>query len=80
MWGWKLSTVAGVSEGPKKSDLNRSSLVDNAEEFVVLQINFYWSIVALQFVPVLLYSKVSQSYIHMYPLLYFLPSLFMTQH
>ena len=72
--------MAGVSQGPKKSDLDRSSLVGNAEEFVVLQINFYWSIVALQFVPVLLYSKVSQSYIYMYLLLDFLPSLGMTEH
>ena len=72
--------MAGVSQGPKKSDLDRSSLVGYAEEIVVLQINFYWSIVALQFVPVLLYSKVSQSYIYMYLLLDFLPSLGMTEH
>ena len=72
--------MAGVSQGPKKSDLDRSSFVGNAEEFVVLQINFYWSIVALQFVPVLLYSKVSQSYIYMYLLLDFLPSLVMTEY
>ena len=72
--------MAGVSQGPKKSDLDRSSFVGNSEEFVVLQINFYWSIVALQFVPVLLYSKVSQSYIYMYLLLDFLPSLVMTEY
>ena len=57
--------MAGVSEGPKKSDLDRSSLVGNAEEFVVLQINFYWSTVALQFVPVSTVQQ-SESVIHIH--------------
>ena len=41
--------MAGIWEGPKKPDLDRSSLVGKAEEFIVLKINFCWSIGALQF-------------------------------
>ena len=50
--------------------------------YFIFKINFYWSIVALQCcISFLLYSKVSQSYIYIYPLFFSFPShLVTTEH